>query len=369
LKQRGLQVEIDSKGWRCFKKPLQVLDAGNSGTTIRLLTGLLAGSPFRSDIQGDDSLNRRPMERIIDPLSLMGADIRPSEIGSPPLKIKGTTLRAIRYPLPIASAQVKSCILLAGLTAHGTTTVVETTPSRDHTERAFVEFKAPFEKARDELSITGPADIEATELSVPGDFSSAVFFIVAALLLPGSYLKIQNIGVNPTRTGLLQMLEQSGANILQSNHRTVSNEPKCDLEIRHSEDFLRNFPTEISKQWVPIVIDEFPILAILGTRLAKGLEVHGAEELRKKESDRIHSIVMNLRNLGIVIEEFHDGFRILPGQKVSGGNISTFGDHRIAMSFTVAGLISENGVTLDNPDCANVSFPGFYKTLAGVSHR
>lgn len=374
--QLGAQVQrekdhvvINSHGWQNFKAPFSVLDAGNSGTTIRLLSGLLAGCPFSARIAGDTSLNRRPMMRIVEPLTSMGAVIETSDTGTPPLVIKGRKLTGIRYPLPIASAQVKSCVLLAGLTASGRTTVIEKKPSRDHTERAFQFFDLPFEKKGSELSIGGPVQFAGTELSVPGDFSSAVFFIIAALLLPESDLVIRNVGINPTRSGLLQLLVRSGARIRMINQRETSNELRCDIHVTHSDRFLQSFPQEITPDWVPIIIDEFPILAILGTRLEKGLVVKGAEELRKKESDRINSISRNLRSIGIKLEEFQDGFNIFSNQVIQGGNVETFGDHRIAMSFAVGALISKSGLEIDDPQCANVSFPGFFETMEKVTVR
>jgi len=365
----GREVRIASPGRQSWTAPQKELDAGNSGTTIRLLTGLLAGSGFSSVIRGDESLNRRPMMRIIEPLRRMGARIDPAPGGFPPLRIHGGRLTAIRYELPVASAQVKSCILLAGLTASGETQVTGKISSRDHTERALPEFKAPFRISDGVLSVRGPASLQSAEVSVPGDFSSAVFFLIAALLLPESELVIRDVGLNPTRSGLLQLLIDAGAKIRLSNERMVSGEPRGDIEITYSADFADLFPDVIGPEWVPIVIDEFPILAVLGTRLRKGLRVRGATENKKKESDRIRSIVDNLRSLEVRIDEFEDGFQVHPATKIPGGSVRTFGDHRIAMSCSIAGILSVNGVNLDEPDCAEISFPGFYEMLDSVSER
>jgi len=307
------------------------------------------------------------MKRIIDPLTQMGARIQAREGQFPPLEIEGSRLRPIQYELPIASAQVKSCILLAGLTAAGITTVVEPVQSRDHTERALSHFGATLSRQGNRLSVDGPARLTGQVLEVPGDFSSAVFFIVAALLLPGSRVRIANVGINPTRTGLLDLLQGAGAPIRKCDLRTVAGEPRCDLEIEYDRAFLERFPGTVQGHWIPNVIDEIPILAVMGTQLPGGLTIADAAELRKKESDRIHSIVWNLRELGIEVDEHPDGFRVKPGQTVKGGLIRTSLDHRIAMAFSVAGLLSTQGVTIDHPECADVSFPQFYSTLASIS--
>jgi 3-phosphoshikimate 1-carboxyvinyltransferase len=298
---------------------------------------------------------------------MMGARIQAREDQFPPLQIEGTQLTAIRYDLPVASAQVKSCVLLAGLMAQGRTSVIETTATRDHTERALPHFGAPFQKAGTELRVTGPSDLQPTDMVIPGDVSSAVFFIVAALLVKGARIRIPAVGINSTRAGLLMLLERSGARIEKQNQSLSNSEPSCDLIITHSDDFLNTFPKEIGGSLIPNVIDEIPILAVMGTRLSKGLVVRDAAELRKKESDRIVSIVTNLRQLGISVEEYPDGFQIPPGQQIRGGRITTFADHRIAMAFSIAGLLSSNGVEIDDTGCVDVSFPGFYDELFSLS--
>ncbi|MCH6568574.1 MAG: 3-phosphoshikimate 1-carboxyvinyltransferase, partial [Acidobacteria bacterium] len=304
IRQSTNEVEIQSEGWKRFQKPKELLDAGNSGTTIRLLSALLSASPFVSTIQGDDSLNGRPMERIIRPLTQMGARIEAIQDEFPPLRITGSQLRGIHYRLPMASAQVKSCVLLAGLMAQGETTVVEEVPSRDHTERALPFFDVVLTEADQQLKVKGPASLKAVPMEIPGDFSAAMFFIVAALLVPDAEICLRRVGVNPSRTGLLTLLEDAGARVERTNPREFNAEPVCDLKVCFSREPLRRFPAEISGKWLPNMIDEIPALAVLATRLEQGLRVRGGEELRKKESDRIKSVVVNLRNLGVQVEEF-----------------------------------------------------------------
>jgi 3-phosphoshikimate 1-carboxyvinyltransferase len=366
VQRTGNLVEVSSPGWKKLEPTSPTLDAGNSGTTIRLLSALLAACSDSVTIFGDNSLNQRPMRRIIDPLTRMGAKIQAREGQYPPLEIDGRSLTGIHYRLPVASAQVKTCVLLAGLTAAGDTTVIEETPTRDHTERALPYFDGPFEKKGSQLRVTGGAVLRPASMLIPGDISSAIYFVVAALLVEGASVKIPRVGINPTRYGLMALLEESGAQTEKKILDKFNSEPVCDLLISHSNKFLEHFPSEVRGNWIPNVIDEIPILAVLGTRLKHGLTVRDATELRKKESDRIHSIVTNLRALGVEIEEYPDGFRIPPGQQIRGGTVTTFGDHRIAMAFSIAGLISEQGVEIDDPECADISFPGFFTTLSSL---
>ncbi len=369
IHQSGNDLEIRSGGWNTFQQPKELLDAGNSGTTIRLLSALLSASPFVSTIQGDESLNHRPMRRIMTPLIQMGAEIGATKHEYPPLRITGSQLRGIHYRLPVPSAQVKSCILLAGLMAQGETTVVEETPSRDHTERALPFFDVVPKGADQGLKVRGPASLRAAQMQIPGDFSSAVFFIIAALIVPGAEVWVRRVGVNSSRTGLLTLLENAGARVERTNLKEFNSEPVCDLKVSFSPEPLSRFPLEISGEQLPYMIDEIPALAVLATRLERGLSVRGAEELRKKESDRIHSIVVNLKNLGVRVEEFPDGFCVPAGQQLQGGRVQTFGDHRIAMAFAVAGLIATEPVELDHPSCVSVSFPEFFKVLQSLSSR
>ena len=367
--RNGSRVEITSPGWRHFAAPARVLDVHNSGTTIRLLSALLAAGRFPSRVQGDSSLNQRPMKRIMDPLSRMGARIEARDGGFPPLLIQGGRLTGIRYKLPIASAQVKSCVLLAGLMAEGETEVEETGPSRDHTERALPFFGAPLIQNGALLRVRGGARLRGVDFRIPGDFSSALFFLVASLLVPGSRIALKGVGVNPTRSGFLTLLETSGIRIERSHPTESNGEPVCDLQIHADPQVRSRFPAEISGDWVSQLIDEIPALAILGTRLERGLTVRDAQELRHKESDRIHSVVSNLRGVGVDVSEFPDGFHIPPGSRIRGGKVRTFGDHRIAMAFALAGLVAESPVELDDPGCVAVSYPDFFQHLEGVCRR
>ena len=363
-------VEMVGPGWARLDAPQGPFDVANSGTAIRLLSGLLAARPFTSTIAGDESVNRRPMRRIVEPLTRMGATIHCREGEYPPLEIHGALLSPIRYVLPVASAQVKSCVLLAGLTAPGRTTVVEPAPSRDHTERALHVFGADVSKKGPEISVRGPVHLHGAVVQVPGDLSSASFLVTAVLLRPGSTVSLPGIGVNPTRSGYLGLLEEAGAAIRRTNETQVSDEPVCDLEVSGSLDFLDDFPNVIEGSLIPNLIDEIPILAVLGTQLGGGLEVRGAAELRKKESDRIETIVQNLRAVGVAAEEYPDGFKVPHTARIPGGSVVTRGDHRIAMAFAVMGLLSESGVTLDDAGCVDVSFPGFFDVLTRLTgHR
>lgn len=366
ISRRGPQVVLNSPGWKGFRAPTQPLDAENSGTSIRLISALLAARPFRSTIAGDSSLNRRPMKRIITPLQQMGAQIQAREGEFPPLTIQGSSLHGISYIPPVASAQVKSCVLLAGLTASGHTRLREPIPTRDHTERALPCFGGSIQREGDTWVVPGPQHLQGARLRAPGDLSSAVFFVAAALLLPGAHVQIRRVGLNPTRCGLLDLLRQAGAPVQVKNLREEHCEPVGDLEVHFSDTFLTSFPAEVGGRWIPALIDEIPILAILGTRCRQGLVVRDAGELRKKESDRIHALTVNLRSLGIEVEEQEDGFSIPPGQPLRGGRIRTFGDHRIAMAFSVAALICREPVELDDPDCVAVSFPEFFDTLESL---
>ncbi|MGW8181979.1 MAG: 3-phosphoshikimate 1-carboxyvinyltransferase, partial [bacterium] len=354
-------------GWKRLKSTSPMLNAGNSGTTIRLLSALLASRPHKVTISGDSSLNLRPMRRIIEPLTQMGARIDARSGEYPPLEIDGCDLAGMRYRLPVASAQVKSCVLLAGLTASGDTEVIEETPTRDHTERALPYFGSQFQKEGSRLKVRGGRMLKPANMVIPAGISSAVFFVVAALLVEGSSVTIPQVGINPTRFGLMTLLDEAGGSIIRKNPQESNGEPLCDLLVSHSNEFLESFPPEIGGRWIPNVIDEIPILAVLGTQLKQGLTVRDATELRKKESDRIHSIVTNLRALGVEVEEFQDGFQIPGAQRIRGGSVKTFGDHRIAMAFSIAGLISEQGVEIDNPSCADISFPGFFATLSSLA--
>ena len=355
-------LHITGKDLPDWKKPEEGLYAANSGTTARLLSGLLTNLPFAVTLSGDASLSKRPMQRIISPLQKMGAKIE-SRDGLLPLHfLPVKELRGITYPLPVASAQVKSAVLLAGLFAAGLTEVIENAPSRDHTERLL---NLPLRKNRDgSRSIFSSAGLSVPDISmkIPGDFSSAAFFIAATLMLPGSELTIRNVSLNPTRTGLLDVLQKMGAKI-EIQRTQEKPEPAGDLYVVHSQ--LKNIA--VKEDIVPNIIDEIPILAILAARADGRFTLRGAEELRHKESDRLKSVAENLSRTGVDAQELADGLVIEGGQSFGGGEVQTYGDHRIAMSFAVANLISSGEIILDDPQCVGVSFPSFWEILQSIT--
>lgn len=331
------------------------IDCGNAGTGMRLLAGVLAGQAFDSTLVGDESLSRRPMRRVIEPLTRMGASIESAEGGLPPLRISGgRTLAGIEYTLPVASAQVKSAILLAGLYAQGTTRVVEPHPTRDYTERMLATLGWPIEFGAGWARVTGGHALRAADIAVPADFSSAAFFLVAATVVPGSALLLRDVGMNPRRTGLLRALRLMGAQVAETNVRDLGGETVADLQVRHAP--LTGI--EVPEDLVPDMIDEFPALFVAAAAARGTTHVRGAAELRVKESDRIAVMARGLRALGVALEETPDG-AIIHGGNINGGKADSAGDHRCAMSFAIAGLLAGSGVRI--LDCANVatSFPGF----------
>ena len=352
---------IEGKPLRKWKNSGSIIDAQNSGTTARLISGLFANLPFEINMTGDDSLKRRPMARIIEPLKKMGAKIM-SNNGYLPLKfLPVEKLNGILYKLPVASAQIKSAVLLAGLFAEGQTEVVEYNNSRDHTERML---QLPSVVNKDgSKSIYSSRAIKVNNLSmqIPGDFSSAAFYMCAALCLPGSELHFNNVSLNPSRIGLLNVMEQMGAKFEKKvNHEYP--EPVGEIQINSSDLKNINIPLEI----VPNIIDEIPILCVLATQSEGRFLLRGAKELRVKESDRIATIVNNFRNLGIEIKEYEDGFEFVGPQQIKGGKVETQHDHRIAMAFTIAQLLTEDKIEIDDPECVSVSFPDFYKILNSI---
>jgi 3-phosphoshikimate 1-carboxyvinyltransferase len=355
----GTEFVIHGKGLDGLRAPAKDLDAGNSGSTIRMLSGILAGQPFASCIFGDESLSRRPMQRVMKPLSQMGARIVARDGQFPPLRIAGGPLRAIDYTLPVASAQVKTCVLFAGLYADGTTTVTEPIRSRDHTEIALREFGADIAVERQEITIAGRPRLEGRTLVVPSDLSSAAFFLVAALLVPGSHLSIQGVGLNPTRSALLDFLAGMGARIRVPNLESQNGELIGDLEVEYSE--LRG--GMIDGGLTAALIDEIPVLAVLGAATEEGLTVRDAGELRIKETDRIRTVVANLRLMGVEVEELPDGM-VIPGrQKFHAAKLNSSGDHRVAMAFAIAALRGDGESMIEGADAASVSFPEFWDTL------
>ena len=359
----GTEFAIEGKGLDGLRAPAADLDAGNSGSTIRMLSGILAAQPFTSRIFGDESLSRRPMRRIMKPLAEMGARIRASEGQYPPLEIEGSALRPIHYALPVASAQVKTCVLFAGLFAEGATSVEEPSRSRDHTEIALREFGADVAVKGSAVTVIGRPKLEARELSVPSDLSSAAFFLVAALLLPGSRLAIRGLGLNPTRSALLDFLTGMGAKIRIPDLESRNGELVGDIVVEHSA--LRG--GTIDGALTAALIDEIPVLAVLGAATEEGLTVRDASELRLKETDRIRTVVDNLRRMGVHAEELPDGF-VVPGrQKFRAARFDSFGDHRIAMAFAVAALRGDGESAIDGAEAASVSFPEFWETLEGIT--
>jgi 3-phosphoshikimate 1-carboxyvinyltransferase len=341
-----------------------VLDCGNAGTGMRLLAGLLAGQAFDSVLVGDESLSRRPMRRVTDPLEAMGASIETND-GKPPLRIRGGAgLKGITYEPPVASAQIKSALLLAGLYADGFTEVVEPHPTRDYTESMLKAFGWPIEYSPGRARLEGGHALRAVDVDVPADFSSAAFFIVAACIVPGSELRLKAVGLNPRRTGLLAALELMGADIRVENERNSGGEDIGDLVVRHAPLHGVALPLEI----VPDMIDEFPALFVAAA-VAEGMTtIRGAAELRVKESDRIASMAHGLKACGVLVDELPDG-AIIRGGTIGGGSIDSHGDHRIAMSFAIAGLVASAPIAIG--DCANVatSFPGFMELANGVGFR
>ncbi len=371
MEVEGDRVRITGVGLGGLRRARRALDAGNSGTTLRLLAGVLAGQPFTSTLTGDDSLRRRPMRRVIEPLARMGAHICAREDEFAPLEIRGGPLQPIDYTLPIPSAQVKSAILLAGLYAGGATTVVETVRTRDHTELALAEFGARIERFDQTIRIHGrgerPPRLAARQMIVPGDISSAVFFLAAALLLPESNLLVHNVGLNPTRVAVLDVLATMGAPINLVAVHSTSGELLGDIVVRHG----RLDGGVIAGAIVAQMIDELPMLAALGPYTAQGIEIRDAQELRVKESDRIAALAENLRRMGAQVEERADGLRVAgrSAGKLHGAEIDPRGDHRIAMAFAVVALAAEGPSVIRDADCAGVSFPDFFPTLESLLER
>lgn len=373
--RRATTIEISGAGLRA---PAAPLDCGNSGTTMRLLAGLLAGQAFDATLTGDESLRTRPMQRIIAPLTQMGAQVTAADKDRAPLGIAGRQpLRAITYAPPVASAQVKSCVLLAGLNAAGRTEVIERTPTRDHTERLLRWFSVDVEIQHDEsdgagahtISLAGPAQLAARNCLVPGDISAAAFFLVAAALLPASDLLIRDVGLNPTRTQLLTTLSALGADVRIENKREASNEPAGDLRVLGGLARPSDGANVLRGDVIAGLIDELPILCVLGTQLAGGLTIRDAGELRVKETDRIRAMTVNLRALGAEVAEYADGLRIAGPVPLTGARLDAHGDHRIAMACAVAALIARGASEIAGADCVAVSFPEFFTLLASVVKR
>jgi 3-phosphoshikimate 1-carboxyvinyltransferase len=368
----GKELVIHGKGLYGLKEPFDVIDCGNSGTTVRLISGILSGNPFFSVLTGDDSLKQRPMARVINPLKEMGADIS-ARNGDKylPMAIKGKRLKAINYNMPVASAQIKSCLILAGLYADGTTIITEPQKSRDHTERMLMAMGAEIrtedrsqttEARQHVIKVEGMQDrkLNPIDITVPSDFSSAAFFIAGALITPDSEILIRNVCVNPTRTGLLDVIKNMGGDVRIENTRDISGEPVADIHCK-SADSLK--AVKVGGDIMPSLIDEFPILCVLATQADGVTEIRGAEELRVKESDRIKAMATELKKLGVELEEYPDGIAIKGKAFLKGATVESYHDHRIAMSLAIAALVAEGTMTINNAEYVDISFPGFFEEL------
>ena len=364
IENTGERILVHGRGLHGLTAPSETLDAGNSGTTTRLISGILAGQNFSSRLTGDASIQSRPMNRIIHPLREMGAQISSeNENGCAPLLIRGTSLHGIDYRSPVASAQVKSCILLAGLYADRETSVTEPALSRDHTERMLKSFGARVKRTGLTAQIFPESRLIGQKIQIPGDISSAAYFLAAALLVPGSEILLKNVGINPTRDGILQVIKKMGGDLQILNQRTISGEPVADLLVRHSS--LNG--TVIEGDLIPTLIDEIPILAVLASFAEGTTVIRNAEELKVKESDRLSIMVEGLLAMGAEVTGTDDGMIIRGGKPLRGTRIDSHKDHRIAMSFAVAGLAADGVTAIPDSGCVAISYPGFYEDLQKLS--
>lgn len=362
VEDNGSEVSITGKGLNGLSAPSEDLDAGNSGSTIRMMSGILAGQSFTSRIHGDESLSKRPMQRVMTPLAEMGATIVATNGKFPPLEIRGSQLKAIDYATPVASAQVKTCVLFAGMFCDGITTVREPVKTRDHSELALRMFGANVRSAGNVITIEGRPTLTGKDLTVPGDLSSSAFFLSAALMIPGSNLVIGGVGLNPTRTALLDYLASLGAEIKILNVGEQHGELVGDIMVRGQV----KTPGHIHGALTASLIDEIPTLAVLGAA-TEGLDVRDAAELRVKETDRIATVAENLKRAGVQIEVREDGFTVPGKQKFQAAQFDSFGDHRIAMAFAVASLVADGPCEIHHSEAASVSFPEFYDTLRRIT--
>ena len=369
FRKMGVNIDINDKevivkgvGLRGLKKPNEILNVGNSGTTIRLMMGILAGNEFESTVIGDESIGRRPMKRVTDPLRLMGCNIKGNDDANfTPITIYGGNLNGIEYKMPVASAQVKSSIILASLYADSSSTIIEKSKSRNHTEIMLKSFGADIKSNDLKIDVKPVRELFSVEnINVAGDISSAAFIIAAASIVEGSEVLIKNVGLNETRTGILDVLEAMNGNFEIIDKRVESGEVVGDLIVRYSDKLIG---TTIDSNLIPRLIDEIPVIAILATQANGTTVIKDAKELKVKESNRIKAVVDNLKNMGAEIEELEDGMVIKGKTKLKGANIKTFNDHRIAMAFSVASLISEGKLNLDNTACIDISFPGYFDLI------
>jgi 3-phosphoshikimate 1-carboxyvinyltransferase len=374
---RDLSISIQHNGDKLvfaggekFVQPSKPLDCGNSGSTLRILAGVLAGQELTAELVGDESWSSRPMQRIIEPLERMGAKIQATN-GKAPLMIHGARRPVpITYKLPVASAQVKSAILFAGLSAEGRTTVIEPSPTRDHTERLFNGFGVPVTTSDLSVTLDGPARFEGGAIMIPGDVSSAAYFVAAAMLLPDSELTIEAVGLNPTRAAFLSVLTSWGANISTSNLQTERNEPYGTINVRGGIARVAGEDERtLSRSMIPSLIDELPLLAVIGSQIEGGIRIRDAGELRLKESDRLAATAMNLRAMGAQVEEFEDGLSVAGPARLHAASIDSRGDHRIAMAFAIAALLAGGETEIAGSECVAISFPEFFGLLESVSVR
>ncbi|WP_338749670.1 3-phosphoshikimate 1-carboxyvinyltransferase [Bacillus sp. FJAT-52991] len=356
------EIIVHGNGWDGLKEPVEILDAGNSGTTTRLLLGILAGRPFHSVLIGDESIAKRPMDRVVVPLKNMGAQISGREDGRfTPLAVKGTTLTATHYELPMASAQVKSAIIFAGLQAEGETVITEPLPTRDHTEKMIEQFGGEMTRRGNEIIVKGGQVFNGTDIYVPGDISSAAFFLVAGAIAPNSEIILKNVGLNPTRTGIIDVMKNMGANMEVLSEDSKGEEVGTVI-IRSSE--LQGI--EIGGDLIPRLIDEIPIIALLATQASGKTIIKDAEELKLKETNRIDAVVNELTKLGAKVEATDDGMIIHGNQSLTGGRVTSYGDHRIGMMLAVASLIASGPVAIENIEAIAVSYPQFFEDLTSL---
>ena len=372
FRKMGVDIQIDGKdvyvkgnGLYGLKRPEDILDVGNSGTTIRLMMGILAGNKFDATLIGDDSIAKRPMKRVTDPLKLMGCNIEGKDDANyTPIKIYGGNLKAIDYHMPVASAQVKSALILASLYANDTSFIHEKIKSRNHTEIMLKSFGADINIENLKISVNPVNELFSQDIYVPGDISSAAFIIVSALITKGSEVIIKNVGLNETRTGIIDVVKNMNGNIEIINERLVGGELVGELLVRYTPNLCA---TTIDKDIIPRLIDEIPVIAVLATQAEGTTIIKDAQELKVKESNRIKAMVDNLKILGANIEELEDGMIIKGKAKLNGGKINTFKDHRIAMAFSTLNLMSDEKIKLDNEDCINVSFPGYFDLIKSLT--
>ncbi|PWW30351.1 3-phosphoshikimate 1-carboxyvinyltransferase [Cytobacillus oceanisediminis] len=363
IEQEDHQVTVSGRGLEGLQEPADILDVGNSGTTIRLLMGILAGRPFHSVLVGDQSIGKRPMTRVAKPLSLFGAQINGRKNGEyTPLSVQGGQLEGITYELPVASAQVKSSLLFAGMQASGETVIIEPVKTRDHTERMIRQFGGEIQTDGRTIHIQGGQSLTGTDIHVPGDISSAAFFLVAGAIVPGSEIRLKNVGLNPTRTGIIDVMHRMGAEIIVEPYENGSSEPAGDITIKTSA--LKG--TVIEGDLIPRLIDEIPVIALLATQAEGDTVIKDAEELKVKETNRIDTVVNELSKLGANIVATEDGMIVKGKSSFSGGNVSSHGDHRIGMMLAVASAISSGEVHLDQKEAISVSYPSFFEHLESL---